>query len=70
MTGEHGMELLQLPPGTRVRSNPDTRRALESGSGGGDSVITIILQGTGLLEGLREVVRVKGGNVQTVLGRA
>jgi hypothetical protein len=69
MTGEHGMELLDLPPGTRVRSNPDTRRMLDGG-GGGDSTITLIIQGTGILEGLREIVRVKGGNVQTVLGKA
>jgi hypothetical protein len=68
MTSENGPELLHLPPGTRVRSNPDTRRMM-SGGGGGDSTITLIIQGTGVLEGLREIIRVKGGNVQTVLGK-
>ena len=69
MTGEAGPELLQLPPGTRVRSNPDTRRMLSAG-GAAESIITLIIQGTGVLEGLREVIRVKGGDVQTVLGKA
>ena len=68
MTGENGPELLSLPPGTRVRSNPDTQRLMGQG-GGGDSTITVILQGTGILEGLRKVIRVKGGTVQTVLGQ-
>lgn len=29
--GEHGRELLELPPGTRVHSNPDTERMLGGG---------------------------------------
>jgi phage-related protein len=69
MTGEHGPELLRLPPGTQVRSNPDTRRigaGAEDGSGGG--TLRILLDGTGLLAGLRKEIRAKGGNVQTVLG--
>jgi hypothetical protein len=69
LTGESGPELLQLPAGTRVRSNPDTRRMLAGAGGGGDVTVTLILQGTGILEGLREVIRVKGGDVQTVLGK-
>jgi hypothetical protein len=156
MTGERGPELLQLPPGTRVRSNSDTRRMV-SNRGMGDAVsnskkktrrmvsnrsrledavshrsrledaleranalkrskadarskaleranalkrskavapsneiasynpdtgqmgynggtenitITLIIRGTGILEGLRETIRVKGGNVQAVLGQA
>lgn len=69
MTGEHGPELLHLPPGTRVRSNPDTRRALAgSGQGGGGTAITVRLDGSGLLKNLRAEIRAKGGNVQTVLG--
>jgi phage-related protein len=68
MTSEHGPELLNLPPGTRVRSNPDTRRMV-AGSSGGDTTVTIILKGTDVLEGLRQVIRVKGGNVQTVMGK-
>src|SRR5690606_8954822 len=35
MVGEHGRELLELPPGTRVHSNPDTERMLAKGGGGG-----------------------------------
>lgn len=69
MVGEQGPELLQLPPGTRVRSNPDTRAMSGGGSGGGSSVITIRLEGTGILDGLRKTIRVQGGDVQTVLGR-
>lgn len=71
MTGEHGPELLQLPPGTRVRSNPDTRRMMATGSGGGgggETVHRIIVEGTGMLKGLRKEIRIKGGTVQEVLG--
>jgi len=70
MVGEGGPELLSLPPGSRVRSNSDTRRlAAGGGGGGGAGDFTITIDGTGLLEGLRKVVRINGGNVQTVLGR-
>lgn len=31
LTGEHGPELLDLPPGTQVHSNPDTERMLAAG---------------------------------------
>jgi len=68
MTGEHGPELLQLPPGTRVRSNPDTRRAMSGAGGGGVQVVKIILDGTGLLKNIRGTIREQGGNVQVVLG--
>lgn len=67
LTGEHGPELLNLPPGTRVRSNPDSRR-MTSGSGGGSQVVRIVLEGTGLLKNIRGVIREQGGNVQVVLG--
>jgi hypothetical protein len=68
MVGEGGPELLSLPPGSRVRSNSDSRR-LSGGGSGGESVVTIILDGTGVIAGLRKVIRVQGGNVQEVLGR-
>lgn len=69
MTGEHGPELLNLPPGTRVRSNPDTRRMLGSGGGGGQSTIRVTVDGTSILKGLRAHIRtVHGGNVQAALG--
>jgi hypothetical protein len=35
MVGEHGFELLDLPPGTTVHSNEDSRRMLAAGDGGG-----------------------------------
>jgi phage-related protein len=66
--GEHGPELLSLPPGTRVRSNPDSRR-MATGGGQGMSNVTITIDGTGVLQGLRKVIRVQGGDVQEVLGR-
>lgn len=42
MVGEHGPELLSLPPGTRVHSNPDTER-LMSGDGAVSGPVTINL---------------------------
>jgi hypothetical protein len=69
MVGERGPELLSLPPGSRVRSNSDSRRMTSASGGGAVGDFTITIDGTGLLEGLRKVVRVQGGNVQTVLGR-
>lgn len=35
MVGEHGRELVDLPPGSRVHSNPDTERMMAAGSGSG-----------------------------------
>lgn len=72
MTGENGPELLQLPPGTRVRSNPDTRR-LAGGGGSGTMVLEIRSGGSRmddmLVEIIRNAVRLRaGGNVQTALG--
>jgi len=70
MTSEHGPELLNLPPGTQVRSNPDTRRKLSQSGGGGESTIHLIIEGTGILKGLRQEIRaINGGNVQLALGR-
>lgn len=75
MVGEYGPELVDLPPGTRVHSNPDTMRMLAGGGGGGGAT-TLILQSGGsrlddfLVEILRTAVRVKGaGSVQRLLGR-
>lgn len=76
MVGEYGPELVDLPPGTRVHSNPDTERMLASARGGGGGATTLIVQSGGsrlddfLVEILRNAVRVKGaGSVQTLLGR-
>jgi hypothetical protein len=40
-TGEHGPELLDLPPGTNVHSNPDSMRML--GGGGGQVQVVLSL---------------------------
>lgn len=73
MVGEHGPELVDLPVGSRVKSNPDTRRMMgKSGGGGGGGIIEIKSSGSRvddmLVEILREAVRVRGGNVQLVIG--
>lgn len=77
MVGEHGRELLELPPGTRVRSNPDTERMLAQGGGGG---VAKLVWGDGptdplaraIWEWLKENIRIEGGggddNVQRALG--
>jgi hypothetical protein len=74
MVGEHGPELLDLPAGTRVHSNPDTERMLSQGGSGGGSV-TVRFDKSGLsglaaalMETLRAEVRTEGGSVQQVLG--
>ena len=77
MVGEHGRELLELPPGTRVHSNPDTERLMAGGGGGGVAVLewgggpTDEL-GKAIWEWLKKNVRVKGGkgpdSVQKAMG--
>jgi len=76
LVGEHGPELVHLPAGSHVFSNPDTRAMMAGGGGGGGGgTITLELHSGGsqldnvLLEVLRKSIRVRGGNVQTVLGR-
>lgn len=74
MVGEHGPELMELPPGTRMNSNPDTERLL---SGGGQSqplVVQLMLDGRKVQEILvdptREFVQQRfGGDVQAAYGR-
>jgi TP901 family phage tail tape measure protein len=74
--GEHGPELVRLPPGSMVHSNPDSQRmAASAGGGGGAQRIVLEIHSAGgstadmLLELLRKSIRVRGGNVQVVLGR-
>lgn len=76
LVGEHGPELLDLPPGTNVHSNPDTQR-MTSGGGGGTMSLTLKAAATAshdlmdvIIEGLRGEIRGQGGNVQQVLGVA
>lgn len=72
LTGEAGPELLDLPPGTRVRTNPDTRRMLGAGSGSREPVVLELRSGGSrlddlLVEMLRKSIRARGGNAQVVL---
>lgn len=74
LVGEHGPELVDLAPGSTVRSNPDTRRMLAGSGGGGTVVIEVRSGGTRLDDLLVEVLRksirdISGGNVQAALGR-
>lgn len=74
--GEHGRELLDLPVGSRVHSNPDSERMAAAGRGGwGGRPIELTLNLGGqrvakvLIDPLREEIRELGGDVQKVLGR-
>ncbi|GGU13310.1 hypothetical protein [Streptomyces violascens] len=75
LVGEQGPELVDLAPGSRVRSNPDTARMLGGGGGRGGSLVQLEIKSGGsalddlLVEILRKAVRVRGGNVQLVLGQ-
>jgi phage-related minor tail protein len=42
------------------------REAVAAGAGSGGGVLRIVIEGTGLLKGLRRTARVQGGNTQTV----
>ena len=39
-----------------------------TGGAAGEQVVRILLEGTGMLAGLRKEIRIKGGSVQGVLG--
>lgn len=73
MVGEAGPELVRLPTGSHVMSNPDTRRALGAGGGGGVTALQIEwvggAGGDDFIAWLRKNIRIKGGNVQSVLGQ-
>ncbi|MGW8326469.1 hypothetical protein ACWGLE_01035 [Streptomyces sp. NPDC055897] len=74
LVGEHGPEIVDLAPGSRVRSNPDTARLLGGGGrGGGVATLEIVSGGSPLddllVELLRKAIRVRGGDVQLVLGQ-
>lgn len=75
MVGERGAELVRLPFGSSVVSANQTAAALAHG-GGGPAPVVLELRSSGsavddmLLQILRRAVRVRGGNVQLVLGRA
>lgn len=77
LVGEQGPELVDLAPGSRVRSNPDTRRMLGGGAGGGGGpqVIEVPLYLDGreiaraIIDPLRTEIRGLGGNVQSAIGQ-
>jgi hypothetical protein len=73
--GEHGPELADLPPGTRVHSNAMSQMIAGRGGGdGGPVVVQFVPSGNALvdqlLQLLQENIRVSyGGDVQAALGR-
>ncbi|MFH9610417.1 hypothetical protein [Streptomyces sp. NPDC017448] len=77
LVGEQGPELVDLAPGSRVRSNPDTKRLLAGGHAGGSGqpiVVQLALDGRALAEVLIDPLRgqiqtLSGGNVQAALGQ-
>ena len=76
MVGERGRELVRLPVGSQVIPNGQTERMLGGGGGGGGGSLVLELRSSGsrvddvLLELLRNAIRVRGGDVQVVLGRS
>lgn len=73
MVGEHGPEIVNLPPGSHVRSNPDSRRMMAQG-GSEQQAPTIVFKSSGrrsgdlLIELLREEIHRRGGDPVIVLG--
>lgn len=72
MVGEHGPELVSLPPGSQVRSNADSRR-IASSAGGGVGQVAVTLEWVGGAAGdefvawLRKNIKIRGG-VTAALG--
>jgi len=72
LVGERGPELVNLAPGSHVRSNADTRRLFGEGETGGGA--TFIFKSSGsraddlLLELMRDAIHQRGGDPVTVLG--
>ena len=72
MINEQGPELVRLPSGSMVMSHPDTMRQLDQQRSGSSSRLQIEWiggnAGDEFLAWLRGNIRIRGGNVQTVLG--
>jgi len=72
LVGERGPELVDLAPGSRVRSNDSTRTLMGQRGSGGPLHVTINLGGQNigeiLIDPLKRSIRKRGGTVQTVLG--
>lgn len=76
LVGEQGPELVDLAPGSRVRSHPDSKRiadGMAGGGGGGPITIQLVMDGRRmaevLVDPLRNEISSRGGNVQAALGR-
>jgi hypothetical protein len=74
VVGEHGWELLDLAPGTRVHSHEDSVRMMSEMGGNAASEVKVSFDFTGADEEfakfVRKFVRINGGgNVQTAFGR-
>lgn len=78
LVGENGPELVHLPVGSTVMSNPDTQGAMANMGGGGTQHVQVELVISGaeneFLTFLRKAIRARGGNannsVQLVLGQS
>lgn len=75
LVGEHGPEIVDLPSGSMVHSNPDSMRMMSGGPAWGGGLLRITLNigdkslGELIIDPLRKSVRTRGGDVQAVLGR-
>ncbi len=77
MVGEHGPEMVRLPTGSTVRSNPDTMAALGGGGGGGGGQMQLEWVGPAgdwFFEFIKKYVRVNYGTgpnaVQQAFGQS
>lgn len=73
MVGEQGPEIVDLPSGSRVRSNADTRRIMSQGGGGNEPFVVILKLGDNrvadmLIDPLRKSIQKRGG-VEAALGK-
>ncbi len=75
LVGEHGPELVSLPGGSTVHSNPDSGRMMAGMGGGGSAPMLVVLQMDGravaevIVDPLRRRIRhISGGSVQAALG--
>lgn len=74
LVGEQGPELVDLAPGSMVHPAGATRNMLANAAGGEQRIVLELRAGSSrvdelLLEILRNSIRVRGGDVQVVLGR-
>lgn len=74
LVGEQGPELVNLAPGSHVKSNPDTRRLMGRANGNAAPATTLIIKSNGsrssdlILELLRDAIHDAGGDPVKVLG--